>query len=181
MRLDIKGRQVTVTPALRELITARIAHFERQLQDAIVSVRVVFTKDKYRLHTEIVVHTRGDHILPGEAHANNWPLSVKQAFSKIEQQGQKLKGKWNGRKHKVSLNRLSDAGPPAPVEPAASSPRIIRNRRYTVKPMSIEDAALQLDGGQESFVVFRNAEIDTEAITVLYRRKDGNFGLIEPE
>jgi len=55
----------------------------------------------------------------------------------------------------------------------------VRATRYAVKPLSLEDAALRIDGGPETFVVFRNAE--TDAISVLYRRKDGHLGLIEPE
>jgi putative sigma-54 modulation protein len=176
MRLDIKGRNVTITPALRALITARIAQFERKLNDAAVSVRVVFTKDKYRLITAIVLHTRGDHVMHGDGEANNWPLSIKQAGDKIEQQARKLKGKWNGRKRGAMP---TSAAAPVPAAERSDGLRIIRNRRYAVKPMSIDDGALQLAGGTESFVVFRNA--DTEAITILYRRKDGNLGLIEPE
>ena len=55
----------------------------------------------------------------------------------------------------------------------------MRARSYPVKPMSVEDAALQVNADRESFVVFRNA--DTDAISILYRRKDGNLGLIEPD
>ena len=55
----------------------------------------------------------------------------------------------------------------------------MRATRYAVKPMSVEDAALRVDDGGDGFVVFRNA--DTDAINVLYRRKDGNLGLIEPD
>ena len=58
-------------------------------------------------------------------------------------------------------------------------PRIVKNTRYAVKPMSIEDAALRVDGDADALVVFRNAE--TDAVSILYRRKDGNLGLIEPE
>ena len=57
--------------------------------------------------------------------------------------------------------------------------RVVRATRYAVKPMSIEDAALRIDGAGETFVVFRNAE--TDAVNILYRRKDGNLGLIEPD
>jgi putative sigma-54 modulation protein len=178
MRLDIKGRNVTITPALRALITARVAQIERKLNDAALSIRVVFTKEKYRLLTEIVLHTRGDHVMHGNGEADNWPLSIKQAGDKIEQQARKLKGKWNGRKRGAMA---TSAAGPVPAPERADGPRIIRNRRYAVKPMSIDDGALQLAGGAESFVVFRNADTDNEAITILYRRKDGNLGLIEPE
>ena len=64
------------------------------------------------------------------------------------------------------------------AEPA-SGPRVIRATRYPVKPMSIEDAALRVDGSDDAFLVFRNA--GTDAVSILYRRKDGRLGLIEPD
>ena len=60
-----------------------------------------------------------------------------------------------------------------------SAPRIIRVRRYAVKPMSIEDAAAEIGDGRDAVIVFRNSTSDT--VTVLFHRPDGNFGLIEPE
>jgi putative sigma-54 modulation protein len=57
--------------------------------------------------------------------------------------------------------------------------RIIRARRYAVKPMSVDEAALEVTDGRDAFIVFRNATTDT--INVLFRRPDGNLGLIEPE
>ena len=178
MRLDITGRHVTVTPALRQLITKRLATLERVLNDSAVSALVIVTKEKYRHSVEIVLHARGDHTLSGSGEGNSWPLAVRAATQKIEQQAKKLKGKWDGRKRqsaKVVRNRkvASDE------RPAPSGPRVIRASRYAVKPMSVDDAAARLDAGDDAFVVFRNAEDD--AITVLYRRKDGNIGLIEPE
>jgi putative sigma-54 modulation protein len=68
--------------------------------------------------------------------------------------------------------------PPASVdEPRAR--RVRRVRRYAVKPMTVEEAALAVESGDDTFVVFRNAA--TDAVTVLYRRKDGDLGLIEPD
>ena len=71
---------------------------------------------------------------------------------------------------------MADGGGDDVPQPRA---RIVRAKRYPVKPMTIEDAALRVDQQQETFVVFRNA--DTEGISILYRRKDGNLGLIEPD
>ena len=177
MRLDITGRHVAVTPALRQLITARLGRLERVLNDAALSATVTVTKEKYRHRTEIAVHTRGDHVLSGNGEANAWALSIREATDAIEQQAKKLKGKWVTRKRGAGGRRA-----PAPLGEPAEAPagtRIVRNRRYAVKPMSIEDAALMVDGSAEAFVVFRNAESD--AISILYRRRDGNLGLIEPE
>jgi putative sigma-54 modulation protein len=98
------------------------------------------------------------------------------ATEKIEQQAQRLKGKWDGRKRMGAGSRVV---PAAAEEAAAAGPRrIVRATRYAVKPMSVDDAALRVDGGAEAFIVFRNAE--TDAVSILYRRKDGNLGLIEP-
>lgn len=175
MRLDITGRRVEITAAMQQLLTKRLARLERLLNDAAVSAIITLTKEKYRLKTEIAVHTKGDHVLRGNGEGNAWPISVRQATEKLEQQAQKLKGKWDGRKRQGAGSRVAAQGG---VE-GASAPRIVRARRYAVKPMSLDDAALRIDGDEETFVVFRNAE--TDAVSILYRRKDGNLGLIEPD
>ena len=64
------------------------------------------------------------------------------------------------------------------MEPTPVGPRIIKTRRYAIKPLAEEEAAQSLAGEENSFLVFRNAE--TEKIAVIYKRKDGNYGLIEP-
>jgi putative sigma-54 modulation protein len=178
MRLEITGRHVEVTPPLRQLIDRRLARLERVLNDAAVSAQVILTKEKYRHLAEIVIHARGDHTMRGTGEGNAWPISMRQAAEKIEQQAHRLKGKWNGRKRASAGRRTVAAPAGAPPEPAAPR-RIVRATRYAVKPMSIEDAALRVDAGPETFLVFRNA--DNDAISIVYRRADGNFGLIEPD
>jgi ribosome hibernation promoting factor len=177
MRLDITARHTELTAPLRQLITRRLDRLDRVLNDAAVSAVVIVTKEKYRHCTEIAVHTRGDHVLRGNGEASAWPLSIRDAVEKIEQQAKKLKGKWDGRKRKSAGSRVASqpAGEAAPPE----ARRIIRATRYAVKPMTVDDAALRVDGGTETFIVFRSSE--TDAVCILYRRKDGNLGLIEPE
>ena len=175
MRVDITGRNVEITAPLRQLIDKRLAKLDRVLNDSVVSVQVILTKEKYRHRAEIILHARGDHMMRGLGEGNAWPISLRQAAEKLEQQAQKLKSKWDQRKRRGAGPRVA-AAPPA--EPA-NNRRVIRATRYAVKPMSVEDAALQVESGTEAFVVFRNAE--TEAVSILYRRKDGNFGLIEPD
>ncbi len=176
MRLDITGRQVEITAPIRQLIEKRFGRLERVLNDAAVSAIITLTKEKYRLRTEIAVHTRGDHVLRGNGESSGWAVSVRQATDKIEQQAQTLKGKWKDRKRKGARTARQTAD--EPVAPVAPAPRIVR-ARYPVKPMSIDDAVLRLDGGKDTFVVFRNS--NTEAISILHRRKDGHLALIEPD
>ena len=184
MRLDLTGRHVEITPAIRQLIERRLARIERLLNDSAVSATVILTREKYRHRTEIVVHARGDHTMRGLGEGNGWTLSIRQATEKVEQQAKRVKSKWAERKRGASrrrvpaVKRTDGAGLRAePREPA--SPRVIRATRYPVKPMSIEDAALQVQDSAEAFLVFRNA--DSEAVSILYRRRDGNLGLIEPD
>lgn len=175
MRLDITARHTELTAPLRQLITKRLARLDRVLNDTAVSAIVIVTKEKYRHRAEIAVHTRDDHVLRGNGEANAWPLSIRDAVEKIEQQAVKLKGKWDERKRKTAASPVIRT----PAAEPATARRIIRATRYAVKPMSAEDAALRVEDGPETFLVFRNSE--TDAVSILYCRKDGNFGLIEPE
>ncbi len=200
MRLDITGRHVDITPTLRQLIERRLARLERVLNDSIVSTKVILTLEKYRHRAEVIVHARGDNTLRGLGEGNAWPLSVRQAVEKIEQQAAKIKTKWSERKRSDPRRRVPRAGRAgsapgragAGVSAAAQleradqpeadgrAPRVIRATRYAVKPMSVEDAVLRLDDTAESFLVFRNAETDA-GVSIVYRRKDGNVGLIESD
>lgn len=176
MRVDITGRHLDITPGLRQLIDKSLARMERLLNDRAVSATVVLTKEKYRHQTELVVHAKGDHILSGVGEGNTWPLSIRKAAAKIEHQAQKLKSRWTEGKRQRQNNRSAGAAAP---EPQTRARRVVRANRYAVKPMSIDDATLRLDAVPETFVVYRNA--DTDAISVLFRRKDGNLGLIEAD
>jgi putative sigma-54 modulation protein len=176
MRLDITGRHVDITAPLRQLIARRLAKLERLLNDSAISGQVILTLERYRHRAEIIIHARGDHMLRGLGVGTTWPVAVRTAAEKIEQQAQTLKGKWVERKRRGAAARTLTA---APVAEPPRAPRILRATRYAVKPMSVEDAALRVEGSDDAFVVFRNAE--TDAVSILYRRSDGNYGLIEPD
>ena len=188
MRIDITGRHVDITPALRQLIERRISRVERLLNDSAVSATVVLTLEKYRHRAEIIVHARGDKLLRGLGEGNAWNLSIRQAVEKVEQQAKKVKDKWAERKRSDTRRRA--AGAPGGdgtgrgarvevIERESVAPRVIRATRYAVKPMSVEDAALRMEETTEAFIVFRNPE--SESVSIVYRRKDGNLGLIEPD
>jgi putative sigma-54 modulation protein len=176
MRVDITGRHIDITSGLRQLIDKSLARVERLLNDNAVSATVVLTKEKYRHKTEVVVHAKGDHIMSGIGEGNTWPLSVRKAAAKIEHQAQTLKSRWTEGKRQRKNNRAVTV---AAIPEPSPARRVVRATRYAVKPMSIDDATQRLDAVPETFVVFRNA--DTDAISVLFRRKDGHLGLIEPD
>jgi len=198
MRLELTGRHITITPALRKTVDGRLAPSLRMLNDSVISAQVVLTKEKARVHAEVTVHARGDHFLHGDATGRDVATALGAACDKIDRQAQKLKGKWDGRKRRgISAAKAGSAAPrpeqggrgfgaergarrgaTAEREPSTSA-RIIRMRRYAVKPMSVEDAAAEIGDGSDAVIVFRNSTSDT--VTVLFRRPDGNLGLIEPE
>ena len=176
MRLDITGRHVDINAQLRQLINRRLVKLERLLNDSAISAQVILTLERYRHRAEIIIHARGDNTLRGLGVGTAWPVALRDAAAKIEQQAQTLKGKWKERKRRGAGAR-DVATPPATDQ--GRTPRIVRATRYAVKPMSVEDAALRVEGSADAFVVFRNAE--TDAVSILYVRTDGNYGLIEPD
>ncbi|MGE5358393.1 MAG: ribosome hibernation-promoting factor, HPF/YfiA family [Bacteroidales bacterium] len=181
MRLALTGRHVEITPALQRLAERKVAKLDRLLNDGIVSAQVVLTLEKHRHVVDVRAHARGDHVMHGLGATDAWETSFTEAIEKIEQQLHRVKGKWQQRKRRATpAKALVPALPPPPdgdEEPRRV--RIMRASRYTVKPMTVDEAAMEVDQQQDSFLVFRNA--NTDAVNVLYRRKDGNLGLIEPE
>jgi putative sigma-54 modulation protein len=188
MRLELTGRHITITTPIRKLVEQRIAHVLRMLNDSALSAQVVLTREKTRAHADVTLHARGEHFLHGEATGRDVQAALGAAADKVDRQAQKLKSKWaKGKRQGISAAKAA-AAVPRPERGAASfsanggddrQPRIIRARRYEVKPMSVDEAAFEVADGSNAFLVFRNAATDT--INVLFRRSDGNLGLIEPE
>jgi putative sigma-54 modulation protein len=193
MRLVLRGHHVDITPALRRLVGAELAKLERVLNDSAVSAQAILTLEKYRHRADITLHARGEKFLHGVATTNNWAESVTRAIAQISQQALKVKNKLHDRKrHALKTGVVAaaeNAGPEkAAVKPPRAAraaperirmPRILRASRQTIKPMSVADAARQVDANGEGVVVFR--DVETEAISVLYRGHDGQLALVETE
>jgi putative sigma-54 modulation protein len=151
------------------------------LNDSAVSAQAVLTREKHRHRAEITLHARGEKFLHGVGDTGEWETSLSEAVEKLNQQALKVKGKWNGRKRRGKPAKAMDfsEGPVAPAENPVRRPRVVKASRYPIKPMSVAEAAMQVDARKDSFLVFRNAH--TDSINVMYRRNDGHLGLIEPE
>lgn len=177
MRLDITGRHFTVTAATRTFAEQRLAHTTRLLNNSAVSAHVALVKERGRVRAEIDLHVKREHFLHGAGTGVDPAAAIGMAAERIERQVEKLKGRWSGRRRRTP--DVVEGGTPARPSAPPNGRRIIRARRYAVKPMSIEDAAAEIGDGDDAVIVFRNSASD--AVTVLYRRPDGNLGLIEPE
>jgi ribosome hibernation promoting factor len=191
MRLELTARHFTIPAPVRTLAEQRLGRVLRPLNDGAVSAQVVVTREKTRFHAEVTLHARGEHFLHGEATGRDASAALSASIDKIERQISKLKSKWTERKRQgVSPGKAASAAP-RPERGAAAfgtglerredggQMRIIRARRYAVKPMSVDEAAMEVVDGKDTFLVFRNSS--TEEINVVFRRADGNLGLIEPE
>ena len=179
---------------MRRLVQQGLAPLDRLLNDNALSLQIVVTREKSRHVVEATLHARGEHFLHSAAADRDWELAVAAVLDKLGHQARKLKSRWTeGKRHGGSAAKAAPAAPRSEqtaqrtaersrrplLEEPESGPRIIRARRYAVKPMSLDEAAMEVGDGRDAFVVFRNS--GTDAITVLFRRPDGHLGLIEPE
>jgi putative sigma-54 modulation protein len=196
MRLVLTGRHLEISPGLRTLVDRKLLRLERVLSNAIVSAQVVCSRQKSRVEADVTVHMRGDHTLAGRATGTTWNAALTAVLDKIERQGSKVKGKWKERKRGAApVRRRTPAAAAAAAagEAAASGvavppsgnggrppgPRIVAVSDAQLKPMTVENAALELAATGEAFLVFRNAE--TDGLNVLLRRSAGEFGLLETD
>ena len=183
MRIEITGRQIEVTPALREFATDKLRKLEKLLGGPL-DVHVVLAIEKHRHMAEIQVKSR-TAVLSGTEETEDLYASISEVVDKLERQALRHKEKVTGRKRREGI-RAADAaavlegdGPSAPETDDELPTRIIRSERYRLKPLTPEDAVLELDATGEELLVYRDA--DTYRVNVVFRRKDGNFDLVDPE
>lgn len=179
MRTLVTGRNVDITPTLRDLIDQQLGKLGRVLNDSAVSAQVVLRRERHQHLTEITIHARGEHLLHGLGDGAAWPASIRAALAKVEKQAERLKTQWEGRKRRSAGRAPAARRERRPTGDGVEGERIVRTPSAAVKPMTLEDAAVSLRESGDQFLVFRNAV--TDAVNILYRRKDGRLGLIEPE
>jgi|SRR5437867_684172 len=188
MRLELTGRHVDITPALRRLVDSKLAKLERLLNHRALSAQAVLTREKHRHRADITLHTRGEKFLHAVGDSGSWEASLTAAIAKIGQQAQKIKGKWQERKRHAGKGEpiVSEERVAVAVKPIGAGrpkgprmPRVLRAMRQTIKPMSVSDAAKEVEIIRDGVVIFRDPE--TSAINVLYRRPNGELTLVETE
>lgn len=177
MRIEFTGRQTEVSPELRALTERKLRKLDRVLH-GISDVHVVLEADKHRHIAEVSVHS--PHLsLTAADESTDAGASLATVLEKLTRQAQRHMGKRIERKRRgPSRATALWSGILGAAEPRRG-PRVIRSRRFVVKPMTVDEAVLEVGGNDDGVVVFRNAA--TARVNVLYKRRDGNLGLIEPE
>ena len=176
MKFHFTGRQIEISPALRKSAEERQGKLERFL-DHLMEAHVILAVEKRRHRAEVVVH--GRHVtLSAAGETADMYSTLTLVAEKLERQAKKHRDKVKVEKKrqgmKSSPRRLRTDGDERP-----DGPQVVRVDAAPLKPMSLEEALLQVKGTEKEFLVFRNAS--SRRVSVLYRRRDGNFGLIEPE
>jgi putative sigma-54 modulation protein len=178
MRLILTGRHIEITDELKGLVEKKVVRLERLLNTRGVSGQVELSLEKFRHVVEIHIHARGGHMLQCRGVSTSWSESLADATDRIVQQVETLKGRWETRKRDERPARRSPAARAAGPLPANTARRIVRAKRYAVKAMSVDEAAIAVGPNEDAFVVFRNPV--TDQVNVMFRRRDGDLGLIEP-
>ncbi len=188
MRFEYTGRHVDVTDALRRHVEDHFSKIDHIFNDSTANAHVIMEVEKNRQKGEILLHWREHTMTASDTNADMY-LALSRAIAKIEKQAVKLKKKIIDRNQKamptsavapepVEGDGQADEGQTAAPTAAARTPCIVAARRYAVKPMTPEEAAISLAEDANQFLVFRDS--DTNRIGVLYKRNNGDFGLIEP-
>lgn len=171
MKVQVRGRNMEVTGALKDYVEKRLGKLDKYI-DNLGDAQVTLTVEKDSHRIEVTIPING-MILRGEEVTADMYASTDMVVEKLEKQIEKHKGKLVKRIGKA----LADSRPFV-VIPEDDGPRVVRTKRFAIKPMAIDEAVLQMNLLGHSFFVFSNAE--TDQVNVVYKRKDGNFGLIEP-
>jgi putative sigma-54 modulation protein len=173
MNIIVNGRHLEVTPALKSYAEEKMSKFERYLSN-ITEATVTLTVEKYRHKTEVLLKANGV-MIQAEGITGDIYSSIDEVVEKLEKQVKKYKEKLVS--HRKGEGK-SAAAAEAATEAIQETGKIIKRKRFDMKPMSPDEAALQMELLDKDFYIFANGS--SGEINVIYRRNDGNYGLIEP-
>ena len=174
MNIRYTARQSALTPEIKDYCEKRLARL-KNLVDDVLDVNVILATQKGRSKAEIHVQAKGRGLVVVEETLDMMD-SLNRAFDTLETKIRKDRAKWRERKRRGGRERKA-------LAPAVESPepekRVIRANHFSLKPMSIEEALLHLDVKSKEVFLFRRE--GGQEWAAVYRRKDGHYGLVEPE
>jgi putative sigma-54 modulation protein len=174
MQLSVKGRNLEVTDALRTYAEEKVQRMGKYLE-GIGSGNVVLSVEKHRQIAEVTLRVR-DLTVRAEESTDDMYSSIDLVAEKLERQilryKERIVAHMDRPVHREDRHAMTLASAPEGL-------RVVKTKRFAVKPAEVEEAILQMDLLGHNFYVFRNAR--TDEVNVIYRRRDGHYGLIEPE
>ena len=176
MNFHIVGKNVDVTDNLRETIEEKLGKLDRYFtKETNCNVTLSVEKERQKVEVTVPIH---DGVIRSEQSSNDMYVSIDLVEEVIERRLRKYKNKIIDKKQGGGSN-FKDSFVEEVLEPEEGEIEIIRSKRFEIKPMYPEDACVQMELLGHAFFVFNNAE--TGQTNVVYKRKEGNYGLIEPE
>lgn len=169
MNIIIMSRHMELTDNLKKYAEKKIKKFKRYLSNITEAV-VTLSTERYRHKVEVLLKVDG-LLIQAEGVAEEAYSSIDEVVKKLERQVKKYK-------EKIVSHRGREGRSPLTTRSGETTPRIIKEKAFDLKPMSTEEAAMQMELLDKNFFVFTSAS--SGDINVLYKRKDGNLGLIEP-
>ena len=174
MNVQYTARQASLTPEIRAYCEKRLTRLKNLVEDGL-DVNVILTVQKGRNKAEINVRAKGGGIVVVEETLDMME-SLNRAFDTLERRVRKERTKWREKKRRGGRERKI-------LAPAAEAPepekKVVRANYFSLKPMSLEEAFVQLDAKNKEVFLFRRE--GTREWAAVYRRKDGHYGLVEPE
>ena len=180
MDITITGRNIELTDSLKDYVNKRMNKLER-IYGRINSCEVVLVQAKIRQEAEVILHLKRTRIVGRESSPDIY-ASIDNAAENVKKQLRRMRGRIQSRRRKAMLTRIispvirfresEESGPSA-------SGRIIKMSAFAPKPLVPEEAKMELDVSKAVFIMFKNA--DTGETNVLYKKNDGNYGLVEPK
>ncbi len=175
MKISIYSKNMQMTEALREAAIKKLRRLDKFFQQDI-EAKVVLGVEKKIHKVEVTIPFNG-RIVRVEEFSDDMYNALDEAVESLEQQIRKYKSKLQNKRQSNDSIKFEN------IEPLDDEDeeefKVVKTKRFAIKPMNIEEAILQMDLLKHNFFVFLNA--DTEEVNVVYKRKDENYGLIEPE
>ena len=180
MNIDFLARNLTLDDTIRDYATDKLEKVSKFLEEP-VEIHVTLEREKHRAIAEVrIAHRLG--VFQAAEETDEILDSINLAVDKAEKQVRRSRKKFIDKRRKANRDN-GHHWPMEVLEPASitkgEAPRIIKSSVLSIKPMSLDEAALQLEESRNDFVVFRDSISDQ--VNVLYKRRDQNYGLISPE
>lgn len=184
MELQIFGKNMAVTPAIENYVQKKVGKLTRYLPNIAEATVEIYEENskspQHRFTVQVTLENSRGVLLRGEERGENVQVALDAVAEVLERQIERYKGKLHEKGRGVSLTRqLAVSEEVVVAEEAKAWPKVVRVKRFAVKPMSVAEAVEQMELLGHSFFLFANPE--SGALSLLYRRNDGNYGLIEPE
>lgn len=180
LQINVTGRHVTVTEAIKDYAQKKIENIGIDFP-RILDAHVILDVEKHRHTAEVVLHCGNHIVIEARAESDDLYASMDEMVAKAMRQLRKAKTKIQRHQPRTAQPYEVDLRVLSPLDEEHeehAEPEVVMTEKFAIKPMFVDEAVLQLQLSHRLFLVFLNAR--TEKVNVLYKRRTGNFGLIEP-